>query len=143
MRCKNFKVLDKLSVAYCCLLAGIVVLMSSCGRPYTYVSNTTCFPANATWQTASYAVGIRADGESGKRYSDIGDKHVFVKIYHSQGVIMQKEYVIKAGDLNWKVHWSELPSLQILFSEYGDTTNIIRTITFKIDPSTNQAVESN
>jgi len=113
-------------------------------RTYTELGGNTYFPPNATWQTARYAVGITVHGALGKNYSDFGDKQVFVVIYHNQSPILQKEYVIKAGDLEWKVNWKQLSSVEINFSDSdtGSGGKIIQTIDFRIDSSTGKIVES-
>lgn len=120
----------------------IILLFSSCGRPYTYVSGVSFYPTNSTWETALYALEIKSDGEPGKSYSEMSDKQVHLTISRRGKVLLQKKYLLKAADLGCKVHWPEAQSLQIIFSDAANATNIIRTMSFKISDASDQVIET-
>ena len=119
------------------LLIGIAVFVSSgCGE-YTYVSSTTYFPTNATQHT-EYTLVVEADGQRGKAYSDFGRKRVRVVLFHKGSNLMQEEYTIEAGDLDWQVRWDDFSSPQIRFFEQRNKTNSLLTATLNTNPFVNR-----
>lgn len=105
------------------------------------VSSVSCFPTNATPETALLKLFVSADYGLGKAYSDFSEKQVSIEIDKMHTLLTRKEYSIKGADLNWKVDWDESSSVKIRFYQSEGATNVLRTIAFRIDPATEQAYE--
>ena len=122
-------------------MVGILIFVVSCGLPSVGVSSVRYFPTNATDATALYKVICGAAGKAGGAYSHVGDKEVCIEIYRKDALLKRKIFSIKGADLDWKVDWNELSSLQIRFYERKGETNVLRTVAFRIEPSTSQVYE--
>jgi hypothetical protein len=75
------------------------------------------FPTNANWQTAQYRLVIRAEGEPGKQYTNVGPKRVETILYELGQPVMTNFAKIVGADLVWKVDWDRPDAFEIMFYE--------------------------
>jgi hypothetical protein len=77
------------------------------------------YPQGSDAANAQYSLVIHVDGARGHAYVDRTTKTIHVTIWKRETIVLDREYRTTAGDLKWKVFWSALDDIRIVFFEYG------------------------
>jgi hypothetical protein len=135
-------------------LVLIVSIASAC-RESTWVGQTVYYPPESDVANAQYSLVIEVDGARGHAYVDLTTKTIRMAIWKSKIAVLDRQYQLTAGDLQWKVFWSTLNDLRIVFFEYGKpvpenetpagfskSARQVFTVAFTFDETTKQFVEA-
>jgi len=97
----------------------LVMLMLPGCRMYTSVGQTVEYPPGSDYRSAQYHLVIGVDGARGRAYVDRTSKSLHVTIWKGETKVLEREYRLAAGSLEWNVTWNTLEDLRITFFEYG------------------------
>src|SRR5438046_2788935 len=86
----------------------LMVLIASACRESTWVGQTIYYPQGSDVANAQYSLIIEVDGAHGRAYVDRTIKTVHVTIWKRETKVLDRQYQLTAGDLEWEVFWSAL-----------------------------------
>jgi hypothetical protein len=138
------------------LVGGILSwLIISC-QTATWVGNVACYPEGTDRESADFCLWINIQGGAGRAYVDRSQKTVHLSILDSdKDTLLEREYIVVAGDLHWYSTWDEPSNLQVIFLEHGDATaaeqaaglpkklpRMVFSLAFTRDDSTSSFIEA-
>ena len=108
---------------------AVVLLLAcvACGGATT-VGGYSCFPDPDEMSSAEYCLWVSIEGGRGKAYVERSEKrvHLAIRAGAEGDAVLERIYVVEAGDLHWSSSWPEVSNLEVIFYEYGDAAAMAR-----------------
>src|SRR5438034_11567206 len=93
----------------------LVMLMLPGCRMYTSVGQTVEYPPGSDYRSAQYHLVIGVDGARGRAYVDRTSKSLHVTIWKGETKVLELEYRLAAGALEWNESWNTRDATRLSF----------------------------